>query len=82
MTIFGKQCSENMEAPSIEWSLSLCIPPKRGNNMKMNQTLIDVSLITRKSEPAFKKVKRNKGAAGVDAKDIVATTPIFTRAWT
>ena len=41
--------------------------------MKFNQTLIDRIVDTENLNLAFKKVKRNKGAAGVDEKDIVAT---------
>lgn len=41
--------------------------------MEFNQTLIDRIVDTENLNLAFKKVKRNKGAAGVDEKDIVAT---------
>ena len=41
--------------------------------MEFNQTLIDRIVDTENLSIAFKKVKRNKGAAGVDEKDIVAT---------
>ncbi|WP_400247842.1 group II intron reverse transcriptase/maturase [Niallia sp. JL1B1071] len=49
--------------------------PKHGNNMKSNS---DISLMEKIVEldnlnKAFKKVKSNKGAAGVDAKDVEAT---------
>ncbi|MCK6208923.1 group II intron reverse transcriptase/maturase [Bacillus infantis] len=41
--------------------------------MECNQTLIDRIVDTENLDLAFKKVKRNKGAAGVDEKDIEAT---------
>lgn len=46
---------------------------EHGNNMECNQTLIDRIVDTENLDLAFKKVKRNKGAAGVDEKDIEAT---------
>lgn len=46
---------------------------EHGNNMECNQTLIDRIVDTENLDLAFKKVNRNKGAAGVDEKDIEAT---------
>ncbi|MDQ0862266.1 phage-related minor tail protein [Bacillus sp. V2I10] len=41
--------------------------------MKLTKTLIEIILDRDNLNQAFERVRRNKGAAGVDAKDIEAT---------
>lgn len=48
-------------------------PQQHGNNMKSTISLIEKITELNNLNHAFKKVKSNKGAAGVDAKDIEAT---------
>jgi RNA-directed DNA polymerase len=48
-------------------------PREHGNNMKSHQSLIDRVVDRDNLNLAFKKVKKNKRAAGVDEKDIEAT---------
>jgi RNA-directed DNA polymerase len=48
-------------------------PREYGNNMESNHRLIDKIVESENLNKAFQKVKSNKGAAGVDEKDIEAT---------
>lgn len=48
-------------------------PQLHGNNMESTMSLIEKITELNNLNQAFKKVKSNKGAAGVDAKDIEAT---------
>lgn len=63
----GKQDS------SIKCGVILVQPLERGNNMKSQRTLIEQIIDHNNLNQAFKRVKQNKGAAGVDVKDIGAT---------
>lgn len=48
-------------------------PQQHGNSMESNLSLIEKIVESDNLNKAFKRVKSNKGAAGVDAKDIEAT---------